>query len=586
MKHLLAFILILCCYPLQAHKCVVTSPNGKLRVVATDSILEVSYNKSVVQRIVIDAGMLEYKSHKQYASDSYTMIAGKKNLCANDWYECVLSYTDNIVELRVYNDGIAFRFRKGESDIAYIVPNGNNRWIPRMTTDYENQYKLATSAVSGNFSYPALIEYGNNVFGLISEGGLSAGHPASHLKCSSSTCRYQVVTGEIESKYEVSPWRIVMIGTLSDIVESTLVTDVAEPCALEDTSWIEPGVSSWIYWANNHGSKDFQKVKEYINLAAEMGWKYNLIDWEWNEMRNGGDIYDAIAYANKKGVKITLWYNSGTSWIGPGAPGPVDRLINRENREKEFSQLENLGVSGIKVDFFKDDSPATINYYIDILDDAARHHLLVDFHGCTLPRGWQRTYPNLMSMEAVYGSEWYNNNSVMTGIAASHNATLPFTRNVVGSMDYTPGTFSDSQHPHITTWGHELALTVLFESGIQHMPDTYSTYANMPEDVRSFLSSLPSRWDDIRLLDGYPGRFVVLARRFSDVWYIAAINGTDEVMKIPIHIESLGINESAPVILFKDGDDGQSIVPFKGTIDWNSIECLPRGGLVIVTASK
>ena len=161
-----------------------------------------------------------------------------------------------------------------------------------------------------------------------------------------------------------------------------------------------------------------------------------------------------------------------------------------------------------------------MNYYIDLMEDAARYGLLINFHGATLPRGWQRTYPNLMTTEGVYGAEWYNNLPVLTNAAACHNATLPFTRNVVGSMDYTPGTFSDSQHPHITSDCHELALPILFESGLQHMPDRPSVYLHLPEDVKALLSTLPTAWDDTRLLTGYPGKDVVLARRKENKWYI------------------------------------------------------------------
>ena len=263
-----------------------------------------------------------------------------------------------------------------------------------------------------------------------------------------------------------------------------------------------------------------------------MGWPYSLIDWEWDEMANGGKIEDALAYARERGVKINLWYNSGTSWIGPGAPGPQDRLRTREAREREMTRLEEMGATGIKVDFFLPDNREMVDYYLDILEDAARHHLLVDFHGCTIPRGWSRTWPNLMSMEAVYGAEWYNNNRRMTNAAAAHNATLPFTRNVIGPMDYTPCTFTDSQNPHITTDCHELALPILFESGLQHMADRPEAYLKLPEPVKKLLSGLPSAWDDTRLLAGYPGQSAVIARRSGDTWYIAGINGTNEELTI------------------------------------------------------
>ena len=238
---------------------------------------------------------------------------------------------------------------------------------------------------------------------------------------------------------------------------------------------------------------------------------------------------------------------------------------------------------GIKVDFFPDDSLSTVNYYIDLLEDAARHKLMMNFHGGILPKGWQRTYPNLVSLEAVYGAEWYNNNEVLTPRAAAHNATLPFTRNVIGSMDYTPGTFSDSQHPHITTHVHELALPVLFESAIQHMPDRPETYAALPEAVCRLLTELPTAWDDTRLLAGYPGQNVVLARRKGDTWYVAGINGSDSPARLTFGTERLGLLEKQSAILMEDDAEGRSFRITGTTIAGKmTVDCLPRGGFVLV----
>ena len=240
-----------------------------------------------------------------------------------------------------------------------------------------------------------------------------------------------------------------------------------------------------------------------------------------------------------------------------------------------------------------------IDYYLDILEDAARHHLLVDFHGCTVPRGWQRTWPNMMSMESVYGAEQYNNGPQMTVRAAAHNATLPFTRNVIGPMDYTPCTFSDSQHPHITTNAHELALPVLFESGLQHMADRPSAFDEQVPEVKEMLGGLPAAWDETRLLAGYPGESVVIARRRGSKWYVAAINGTDEPVKLPLPLDKLG-RGSASFMLFSDSE--QSDIPVLGTIadiltradreinvarltaptGQMNIPCRPRGGYVAV----
>ena len=342
--------------------------------------------------------------------------------------------------------------------------------------------------------------------------------------------------------------------TLADITESTLTTDVATPCQLKDTSWIKPGNASWIYWAHNHGARNCALLKQYVDLAASM-----LIDAEWDQM-TGGTIEDVLAYAHSKDIRPILWYNSTTNWI-EGAPTPLYRLNKATDREKEFAWLEKQGVKGVKVDFFPTDTQQAINYYFDLLEDAARHHLLVNLHGGTLPWGWQRTYPQLITLESVYGAEWYNNNERLTSRAACHNATLPFTRNVIGSMDYTPGTFSDSQHPHITSYGHELALPILFESGIQHMPDRPETYQSLPDEVKQLLSTLPTAWDDTRLLCGYPGEHAVLARKKGNTWYIAGINGKDTPAILRFSLQRLSLPQQTAVL--SSGTEQMKIIPHR-----------------------
>lgn len=471
------------------------------------------------------------------------------------------------------------------------LSDGYNKYV----NDYEGFFPLSTN---GNdvedrsprtWGYPALIEPQESIFMLISEAGITKNQSASRLNNADNPNEYRVRMADEKVAFKgsfTSPWRTLIIGSLSDIVESTLITDVSEPNKLTQTDWIIPGPAAWIYWAHNHGSKDFQIVKEYIDLAAYMKWPYDLIDWEWDVMENGGTMQDAIKYAQEKGVKPMVWYNSGTAWNGPGAPGPLDRLFTNESREKEFAWLKGLGIAGIKVDFFGVDGADIINYYIGILEDAAKYELMINFHGATIPRGWQRTYPHMMTVEAVYGAEWYNNNSTLTERAATHNATLPFTRNVIGPMDYTPGTFTDSQHPHITTNAHELALPVIFESALQHMPDRPSAYYSLPAEIKEFLSALPTAWDETRLLGGYPGMEVIIARRKGDVWYIGGINGTDKAQTLSFTPAVLS-KSNKTMTVFKDGANDRSfkveanlqLANNKEKID---VECLPRGGFVAI----
>ena len=381
-----------------------------------------------------------------------------------------------------------------------------------------------------------------------------------------------------------------IIGSLSDVVESTLVADNSAPCALGDTSWISPGVASWIYWAYNHGSNDYDIIKRYVDMAVELRLPYVLIDAEWDEMKDGKTVEDegekhpvatVVEYAIGKGIKPMIWYNSSIGWIN-GAPGPKFRLNDPADREREFAWCERIGVAGVKIDFFSGDDNRNISYMYDLMEDAARHKLLVNFHGATLPRGWQRTYPNLVTTEAVYGAEWYNNVPTFTSKAAAHNATLPFTRNVVGSMDYTPCAFSDSQHPHITTHAHELALTVLFESGVQHLADRPESLLSQPDEVKRFFSELPASWDDTVLLAGYPGEYAVMGRRKGDTWYIAGINGTDaDMADVSLDFSRLGIS-GADMRLYADGATTGSWDISRPKSLPGSVAMKARGGFVLV----
>lgn len=592
------------------------SPNGTLKATVDGQTVSV-YCQDVLAATVhlglvtaeadLDSALtFTGSTPKRLINDDYMMKTGKRAHCRNAARQHRLSYQNPAgdrldVLIRLYDDGFAFSYllpgdvETLEDRSAWQIPEGKRRWIAQLKTDYESYYPLATSGKPrtddpmarfnrnpGSWGFPALYEAADGVFALLSESDLRHGDSAASLDNRDDSEWYRVhLTGPAHFADGRSPWRLAIIGTLADVVESTLVTDLASYTAFEP-DWVMPGVSSWIYWAHNHGSKDFGLIKSYIDLAAAQGWPYCLVDWEWPQMEGGYDIGDVMAYAKEKGIKINLWYNSGTSWVGEGAPQPQDCLNDPERREKELAWLESIGVSGIKVDFFLPDDADMVNYYLEILEDAARHHLLVDFHGCTIPRGWQHTWPNLVSMESVLGAEWYNNGPFLTARAAAHNATLPFTRGVIGPMDYTPGTFSDSQFPHITTYAHELALPILFESGIQHMPDRPEAYAALPDRVQALLAGLPAAWDDTRLLAGYPGEYAVLARRKAGKWYIAGINGGDEAKELSFTLDRLGTSGGSWT-LFADGDGDRSFrietISPEGSV---TVPCRGRGGFVLV----
>lgn len=316
-------------------------------------------------------------------------------------------------------------------------------------------------------------------------------------------------------------------------------------------------------------------------MAIALKLPYVLIDAEWDNFLPPYKVEDAIKYAVDNGVKPMIWYSSSIGWVD-GAPGPKFRLNKPEDREREFAWLESLGIKGVKIDFFSGDTNQNMQFMIELLEDAAKHHLLVNFHGATIPRGWQRTYPNLISTEGVYGAEWYNNRPVLTNRAAKHNATLPFTRNVVGSMDYTPCAFTDSQHPHITTHGHELALTALYESGIQHLADRPESFLAQPQEVKDYLGNLPTAWDETRLLSGYPGESVVIARRKGTTWYIAGINGTDAMKTVEIPTSRLKkLGKKIQVFTDTDTPSNPWLIENLPSVP-TTITLQPRGGFVMV----
>jgi len=612
----------------------VVSPNKKIRVVVAmqpsgQISFKVLYKSRGAYVEVLPASPLGIlREDQQFVSnlkligeskpvavhDRYEMLTGKRKLCENLGVEKTFSYKNASeqplnITFRVYNNGVAFRYTfPNHSDSSllikdeatgYVIPKGTARWMQPFDQSYENFYPLNTSGTdeknNSEWGYPALYKVSNQpLWVLISEADITRQNCAARLNNKQNTNLYKVSyapakkgwhAGAVSSLPWKSQWHVMIVGNLADLVESTMITDVSEPAVFKDTKWIEPGSVAWVYWAYNHGSKDYQKVIEYIDLAAKMNWPYVLIDWEWDVMSNGGTLNDALSYAKSKGIKTLLWYNSGTDWLGPT---PADRLLTHEKREKEFSWLRSIGVSGIKVDFFAGDQQDMMKYYIDILEDAAKYNLLVNFHGATVPRGWARTYPNLMSTEAVYGAEWYNNKGFLTDKAAAHNTTLPFTRNIVGSMDYTPVTFSNSQHEHKTSFAHELALAVVFESGLQHFADRPSAYYDLPETSRNFLIGFPTTWDDTKLINGYPGEMIVIARRKDKLWYVAGLNGKDTEQTLNLSFNFLG-NSGYSFQIFKDGADTKSITSETISIKKSNtlqIQCLPRGGFAGIIGEK
>lgn len=625
-KHLLVFVILLLIYntllmakPLQS----LYSPDRNIQLVIEQRQEHIMGAVLYKERTIIPEirfGIQEQQqtfhggmkclgfSEETVIREHYSAIHGKRGSCGNIGNAFTM-YLENVqkwklnIEFRVYNDGICFRYALSDNQpdslhfinefTTYRIHREADRWMQKYVSHYEGDFSHEKGNVSqGEWGYPALIRH-NECWALLTEANIDRNYCATHLTNSNQCDFYQIAYPHKEEGNGVgsiypatqapwhSPWRVIILGELKNIVESTLVEDVSLPCSMTETDWIQPGSASWVYWAYNHGTKDYKICCEYVDLAASMHWEYVLFDWEWDQMQNGGNLEDAAKYAISKGIKPLIWYNSGGTHNRVSST-PRDRLITEENRNKEFRRLKEMGFTGIKVDFFESDKQHMLNYYLDILEDAAKHKLMVNFHGCTLPRGWSRTYPHLMSMEAVYGAEQYNNSPYMTMAASRLNCIYPFTRNVVGPMDYTPVAFTNSQHPHRTTYAHELALSVIFESGIQHWADRPEGFYQLSDEVKSFMSNVPAAWDDTRFIEGYPGEYVVIARRKGTTWYLAGINGTASQKKLTVVLDFLQ-DTNYQMNLFTDGKEATQIRTFGSKVsksDKLETEWLPEGGFV------
>jgi alpha-glucosidase len=626
-------ISILSILPAFPQKVTIVSPNQKIIVELQDQqnagaggwFLKVSYNdndktSTAILRINLGLSRSDQDFSKELKllktskplliTEQYSALHGKRTLCSNSANETVLYFENpgkaklNLI-IRAYNDGMAFRYEFPEKEgtytvkdelTSYDIPSDTKRWMEKWNRANEGLYSVMNDDnTQQGWCYPALFDAHDNTYWyLIHEADVDRNYCGSKLSNVIEKSQYKITfpdqrdgNGLGESQPTItlpwkSPWRVIIMGSLSDIVESTLVDDVSPPSIVKNTEWIKPGLVSWNYWSSNHGTKDYKIICDFADLAASMGWPYTLLDWEWDAMSNGGNLEDALKYIHSKGVKPLMWYNSGGPHTGVTST-PRDRMLTHENRVEEFTKLKKMGVAGVKIDFFESEKQDMIKYYLDILDDAAQFKMMVYFHGCIVPRGWTRTYPNLMTLEAVRGAEWYNNGPDFTTTAPEHNTIIPFTRNVVGPMDYTPVTFTNSQYPHITSYGHELALSVVFESGLQHLADRPEGYYELSDAARTFLKDVPNSWDDTKFLEGYPGKSIILARRKGDMWYIGGISAELRERTKTISFDFLPEGVTYKLTLIADGNHDKDFNTQYMVVDKSSslnVKLLRRGGFV------
>ncbi len=541
---------------------------------------------------------LESMSGIETVKANYEMLHGKKRLCSYTAHKRTFHLKNangkkiDII-FQVSNDGVAFRYHFPEKsdDMKKIIKEitsfnfipGTKVWIQPIAEaksgwnqtqpSYEEHYKqdiLVDKLPHSNagWIFPTLFNF-DKYWMLISETAPDRNYCGCRLKKESQGNEFFIgfpQAAEVfadgpanpESKLPWStPWRIIAVGdSLKTIAESTLGTDLAEPSKLKDVSFVKPGRASWSWVMLKDNSVVYDVQKRFIDFAADMRWEYCLIDVDWDTKIGYDKMNELAKYAGKKKVGLILWYNSAGNW-NTVTYHPKDKLLTHEVRVEEFSKLKEMGIKGIKVDFFGGDGQSVMAYYQDIFEDAAKFGLTVNCHGATLPRGWHYTYPNVLTFESVKGFEYVTFDQHNADLEPNHCCILPFTRNVFDPMDFTPVCFTEVPNiKRVTTNGFELALAVIFTSGIQHYAQTPEGMAAVPDYVKGFMKEVPSRWDDTRFIDGYPGKFVVLARKFNDDWYIAGINGEDIEKTINIDLDFLKTAKTATLIT--DGEDNRS----------------------------
>lgn len=373
-----------------------------------------------------------------------------------------------------------------------------------------------------------------------------------------------------------TPWRILTVGSLKTITESTLGTDLANEAIEMDTSFIKSGLSSWSWVLLKDDFTNYETSVKFIDYASKMKWDYCLIDADWDQKIGYKKMNELTKYATSKNVKILVWYNSAGSW-NTTPYTPRNKLLTSESRINEFKKLNEIGVSGVKIDFFGGDGQSMIAYYHHILKDAAKHKLLVNFHGATLPRGWHRTYPNLMTVEAIKGEEFITFEQANADMQPNHSTIIPFTRNVFDPMDFTPMVLDSI--PGIerkTTKSFELALPVLFLSGIQHIAETPTGMGKQPDFVIDFLKEIPTNWDESKFITGYPGKDIVMARRKENQWFVVGINGENKQKTLQIDLSFINSKEG-----FLITDNKRKFEKTKvNSKNLTTIQLSPNGGFV------
>ena len=591
----------------------IASPDGKLVVTVADMDGRPSYSVSYDNVLFLkpsplgmianigdfSSGMsLEKNVSTNKIDETYELASIKKSKVHYVANEAVFSFTQQEktiydVIFRISNNDVAFKYKmypQGETlscvvkqeATGFAFPDGTTtflcpqskpmRGFARTSPSYETSYTADDVAGKNGwgegYTFPCLFRNGDNGWVLVSETGVNGGYCASRLlghKGGVYTIGFPQ-EGEANGNGTVSPgialpgetpWRTITVGkTLAPIVETTVPFDVVKPLYPAKGEYTY-GRGSWSWIIGMDGSTNYKEQLRYIDFSAAMGYQSVLVDALWDKQIGRDKIEELAKYGKDKGVALYLWYNSNGYWNdAPQTPrGIMDNAIARR---KEMKWMQSIGIRGIKVDFFGGDKQMTMQLYEDILSDANEYGLLVIFHGCTLPRGWERMYPNFASSEAVLASE---NLHFSQGSCDNEafNATLhPFIRNTVGSMDlggsalnkYYNADNAPRGSRRVTSDVYALATAVLFQSPVQHFALAPNNLTDAPSWAIDFMKEVPTTWDEVRFIDGYPGKYVILARRHGDKWYIAGVNAQKETLKLKVNLPMFSNGEK--VRLFSD----------------------------------
>ena len=558
----------------------VTSPEGNVGgIFMLGSEGNLSYTVQRDEKSVLDFGAMGMKteigdfseglefvsvSDATTVDETYSVNSHKKAEYRNHYTERTITFMKDGVQfdvvVRAYDDGLAFRYvihgPEGESyavedeATTFKLPAGSNVWSMAYGSgaySYESHfYKYTAESVSGNQTIPMLYETPDGTFGMISEA-LLTGYMGSmvvaqdgQLKVSATPL--QSTDPTVEGTFAF-PWRFTVVGTLGDINENTMTENLSPAPAEGDYSWAEPGVCSWTWLVGGAGMQSNpDQIKKYIDFASEMGWKYFIMDEGWQPRSNQGDgtryfgeygwIEDVIKYANEKGVGLIAWVH-------------VDDLNTAEKRAQRLDRWAELGIKGIKVDFFDRETDERVQLMEDVYADCERLHLVTNVHGANKPTGEVRTHPGILTREGIYGQE-------MGDLRAEQYTILPFTRNAVGPADVTETVYPRGGS---TTSGFQVALSVLITSGMHCLASSVEDYQSSP--ALSFYKDFPSVWDDTHFIDGYPGEFTELARRSGDKWYACAI--TDEARDAEFKLDFLDDGEYYAMVYADDGTSNRGL---------------------------